>query len=51
MPERQRFPGLSSTAFEHPTDKAALAVLRKAPGLAGRILSARCFLIRLPIFG
>ncbi len=33
MPERQRFPGLSSTAFEHPTDKAALAVLRKAPGL------------------
>ncbi len=33
MPERLRFPGLSSTAFEHPTDKAALAVLRKAPGL------------------
>ena len=33
MPDRQRFPGLSSTAFEHPTDKATLAVLRKAPGL------------------
>ena len=33
MSERQRFPGLSSTAFEHPTDKATLAALRKAPGL------------------
>ena len=33
MPERQRFPGLSSTAFEHPTDKSTLAALRKAPGL------------------
>ncbi len=33
MSERLRFPGLSSTAFEHSTDKAALAVLRKAPGL------------------
>ena len=33
MPERLRFPGLSSTAFEHPTDKATLAALRKAPGL------------------
>ncbi len=33
MSDRQRFPGLSSTAFEHPTDKATLAALRKAPGL------------------
>jgi hypothetical protein len=33
MSERQRFPGLSSTAFEHPTDKATLAALRKAPGI------------------
>ncbi|MGI4790883.1 MAG: M48 family metallopeptidase [Janthinobacterium lividum] len=33
MPDRQRFPGLSSTAFEHPTDKATLAALRKAPGI------------------
>ena len=30
---RRRFPGLSSAAFEHPTDRAALAALRKAPGL------------------
>ena len=33
MSNRRQFPGLSSTAFEHPTDKAALSVLRKAPGL------------------
>lgn len=33
MPERIAFPGLSSTAFEHPTDGAALQALRKAPGL------------------
>ncbi len=33
MATRRRFPGLSSTAFEHPTDAAALAALRKAPGL------------------
>ena len=33
MTERKRFPGLSSTAFEHPTDKATLAALRKAPGI------------------
>lgn len=30
---RKRFPGLSSTAFEHPTDRSTLAALRKAPGL------------------
>ena len=30
---RRRFPGLSSVAFEHPTDRTALAALRKAPGL------------------
>ena len=33
MSDRQRFPGLSSTAFEHPTDRSTLAALRKAPGL------------------
>ena len=33
MTDRKRFPGLSSTAFEHPTDKATLAALRKAPGI------------------
>jgi Zn-dependent protease with chaperone function len=33
MASRRRFPGLSSVAFEHPTDRAALAGLRKAPGL------------------
>ncbi len=33
MSDRQRFPGLSSTAFEHPTDRATLAALRKAPGI------------------
>lgn len=33
MVNRRRFPGLSSVAFEHPTDRAALAALRKAPGL------------------
>ena len=33
MSDRQRFPGLSSAAFEHPTDRATLAALRKAPGL------------------
>lgn len=33
MSERKRFPSLSSTAFEHPRDKATLAALRKAPGL------------------
>lgn len=30
---RKRFPGLSSTAFEHPTDRSTLAALKKAPGL------------------
>lgn len=34
MPEnRRRFPGLSSTAFEHPTDRATLTALRRVPGL------------------
>jgi Zn-dependent protease with chaperone function len=36
MPEnndRKRFPGLSSSSFEHPTDRAALAALKRAPGL------------------
>ena len=33
MTERKRFPGLSSTAFEHPTDKTTLTALRKAPGI------------------
>jgi Zn-dependent protease with chaperone function len=30
---RKRFPGLSSTAFEHPTDRTTLAALKKAPGV------------------
>ncbi|MGO8670383.1 MAG: M48 family metallopeptidase [Capsulimonadaceae bacterium] len=30
---RRRFPGLSSEAFEHPTDRSALQALRAAPGL------------------
>lgn len=32
-PPRVRFPGLSSTAFEHPSDRAALEALRRTPGL------------------
>lgn len=31
--KRQRFPGLSSEAFEHPTDRSALQALRAAPGI------------------
>ena len=30
--QKQRFPQLSSRAYEHPSDRAALAALRKAPG-------------------
>jgi hypothetical protein len=30
---RKQFAELSSTAFEHPTDRAALAALKKAPGI------------------
>lgn len=30
---RRRFPGISSEAFEHPTDRSALQALRSAPGL------------------
>ena len=30
---RVRFPGLSSAAFEHPADRAALEALRRTPGL------------------
>ena len=33
MANPRRFPGLSSVAFEHPTDRAALAALRRTPGL------------------
>ena len=33
QPPRVRFPGLSSAAFEHPADRAALEALRKTPGL------------------
>ena len=33
LPPRTRFPGLTSAAFEHPADRAALEVLRKTPGL------------------
>jgi Zn-dependent protease with chaperone function len=33
LPPRVRFPGLSSAAFEHPADRAALEVLRRTPGL------------------
>jgi hypothetical protein len=29
---KQRFPQLSSRAYEHPSDRAALAALRKVPG-------------------
>src|SRR5258707_3462742 len=32
-PSRVRFPGLSSGAFEHPADRAALEALRRTPGL------------------
>ena len=31
--QRRRFPGISSEAFEHPTDRSALQALRAAPGL------------------
>ncbi len=31
--ERRRFPGISSEAFEHPTDRSALQALRATPGL------------------
>ena len=30
---RRRFPGISSEAFEHPTDRSALQALRAAPGI------------------
>ena len=30
---RKRFPDLSSTAFEHPTDRSTLAALKKVPGI------------------
>ena len=33
MAERIAFPGLSSAAFEHPTDKATLAALKRVPGI------------------
>ena len=33
VPPRVRFPGLSSAAFEHPSDRAALEALRRTPGL------------------
>jgi Zn-dependent protease with chaperone function len=33
LPPRVRFPGLSSAAFEHPADHAALETLRRTPGL------------------
>ncbi len=33
LPPRVRFPGLSSSAFEHPADRAALEALRRTPGL------------------
>ncbi len=33
LPPRVRFPGLSSSAFEHPGDRAALEALRRTPGL------------------
>ena len=33
LPPRVRFPGLSSAAFEHPEDRAALEALRRTPGL------------------
>src|SRR5580692_4973527 len=33
LPARVRFPGLSSSAFEHPADRAALEALRRTPGL------------------
>ena len=33
LPPRVRFPGLSSGAFEHPADRAALEALRRTPGL------------------
>ena len=29
---RQRFPGISARAYEHPADRAALSALRKVPG-------------------
>jgi Zn-dependent protease with chaperone function len=33
LPARVRFPGLTSSAFEHPADRAALEALRRTPGL------------------
>ena len=33
IPARVRFPGLSSSAFEHPADRAALEALRRTPGM------------------
>jgi Zn-dependent protease with chaperone function len=33
LPARVRFPGMSSAAFEHPADRAALEALRRTPGL------------------
>src|SRR5579871_3159858 len=33
IPPRVRFPGMSSSAFEYPGDRAALEALRRTPGL------------------
>jgi Zn-dependent protease with chaperone function len=33
LPPRVRFPGLDSSAFEHPGDRATLEALRRTPGL------------------
>src|SRR5580704_11117486 len=33
IPPRVRFPGLASSAFEHPGDRATLEALRRTPGL------------------
>ena len=40
LPPRVRFPGLSSAAFEHPADRAALEALRRTPG--STVCSAGC---------
>ncbi len=34
-PHRRRFPGISSRAWEHPADRAALSALRAVPGFDG----------------
>ena len=33
LPPRVRYPGLSNSAFEHPSDRAALEALRRTPGM------------------